>query len=74
MLCLQPNLNKFMGMGRPAWKEARATLQRILSCMLWFDLIDSFGLCGVLLFGFKVFGFDMCLVQLVNLLYEIMMF
>ncbi|CAN7020459.1 unnamed protein product, partial [Brassica rapa subsp. trilocularis] len=28
---LQPNLNKFLAMGRPAWKEARSTLQRILS-------------------------------------------
>ncbi|AAC17611.1 Similar to fumarylacetoacetate hydrolase, gb/L41670 from Emericella nidulans [Arabidopsis thaliana] len=36
---LQPNLNKFLAMGRPAWKEARSTLQRILS---------------FLLFGFKV--------------------
>lgn len=34
MLCLQPNLNKLLAMGRPAWKEARATLQRLLSCML----------------------------------------
>ncbi|KAL0864907.1 hypothetical protein Bca101_044025 [Brassica carinata] len=29
-----PNLNKFLAMGRPAWKEARSTLQRLLSCML----------------------------------------
>ncbi|XP_010270099.1 PREDICTED: fumarylacetoacetase [Nelumbo nucifera] len=28
---LQPSLNKFVGMGRPAWKEARATIQRLLS-------------------------------------------
>ncbi|XP_057960727.1 fumarylacetoacetase isoform X2 [Malania oleifera] len=28
---LQPNLNKFLGMGRPAWKEARATIQKLLS-------------------------------------------
>ncbi|XP_042481400.1 fumarylacetoacetase [Macadamia integrifolia] len=28
---LQPSLNKFLGMGRPAWKEARATLQKLLS-------------------------------------------
>ncbi|KAL8461563.1 hypothetical protein ACS0TY_032882 [Phlomoides rotata] len=27
----QPNLNKFMELGRPAWKEARATLQKLLS-------------------------------------------
>ncbi|KAL6990690.1 fumarylacetoacetase [Sarracenia purpurea var. burkii] len=27
----QPNLNKFLGMGRPAWKEARATIQNLLS-------------------------------------------
>lgn len=27
----QPNLNKFVGLGRPAWKEARATLQKLLS-------------------------------------------
>lgn len=27
----QPNLNKFLEMGRPAWKEARATLQKLLS-------------------------------------------
>lgn len=27
----QPNLNKFLAMGRPAWKEARATLQKLLS-------------------------------------------
>ncbi|EPS61403.1 hypothetical protein M569_13391 [Genlisea aurea] len=27
----QPNLNKFLGLGRPAWKEARATLQKLLS-------------------------------------------
>ncbi|GKV14956.1 hypothetical protein SLEP1_g25754 [Rubroshorea leprosula] len=28
---LQPTLNKFLAMGRPAWKEARATLQKLLS-------------------------------------------
>lgn len=28
---MQPNLNKFLAMGRPAWKEARATLQKLLS-------------------------------------------
>jgi fumarylacetoacetase len=28
---LQPNLNKFLALGRPAWKEARATLQKLLS-------------------------------------------
>lgn len=28
---LQPNLNKFLAMGRPAWKEARVTLQKLLS-------------------------------------------
>ncbi|KAI5583349.1 hypothetical protein BDE02_06G008100 [Populus trichocarpa] len=28
---LQPNLNKFLALGRPAWKEARATLQNLLS-------------------------------------------
>uniref|UniRef100_A0A2P2LII2 Fumarylacetoacetase n=2 Tax=Rhizophora mucronata TaxID=61149 RepID=A0A2P2LII2_RHIMU len=27
----QPSLNKFLSMGRPAWKEARATLQKLLS-------------------------------------------
>ncbi|KAK2633126.1 hypothetical protein EUGRSUZ_L00543 [Eucalyptus grandis] len=27
----QPNLNKFLALGRPAWREARATLQKILS-------------------------------------------
>ncbi|XP_024191465.1 fumarylacetoacetase [Rosa chinensis] len=27
----QPNLNKFLALGRPAWKEARATLQKLLS-------------------------------------------
>ncbi|KAG8385811.1 hypothetical protein BUALT_Bualt03G0084200 [Buddleja alternifolia] len=27
----QPNLNKFVGLGRPAWKEARTTLQKLLS-------------------------------------------
>ncbi|XP_075488478.1 fumarylacetoacetase-like [Primulina tabacum] len=27
----QPNLNKFLGLGRPAWREARATLQKLLS-------------------------------------------
>ncbi|XP_059663321.1 fumarylacetoacetase [Cornus florida] len=27
----QPNLNKFLGMGRTAWKEARATIQKLLS-------------------------------------------
>uniref|UniRef100_A0A5B7C1W2 Fumarylacetoacetase n=1 Tax=Davidia involucrata TaxID=16924 RepID=A0A5B7C1W2_DAVIN len=27
----QHNLNKFLGMGRPAWKEARATIQKLLS-------------------------------------------
>ncbi|EYU27710.1 hypothetical protein MIMGU_mgv1a0084041mg, partial [Erythranthe guttata] len=27
----QPNLNKFSGLGRPAWKEARTTLQKLLS-------------------------------------------
>ncbi|TYK13005.1 fumarylacetoacetase [Cucumis melo var. makuwa] len=27
----QPNLNKFLSLGRPAWKEARATLQKLLS-------------------------------------------
>ncbi|CAN1259992.1 FAH, partial [Linum perenne] len=38
---LQPNLNKFLSLGRPAWKEARATLQKLLSCMdlpcAWFS-------------------------------------
>ncbi|KAI7739619.1 hypothetical protein M8C21_008670 [Ambrosia artemisiifolia] len=28
---MQPNLNKFLELGRPAWKEARATLQKLLS-------------------------------------------
>ncbi|KAE8689823.1 Fumarylacetoacetase [Hibiscus syriacus] len=28
---LQPTLNKFLAMGRPAWKEARKTLQKLLS-------------------------------------------
>ena len=28
---LQANLNAFMGLGRPAWKEARSTIQRLLS-------------------------------------------
>ncbi|KAK9084722.1 hypothetical protein Sjap_025133 [Stephania japonica] len=28
----QTSLNKFVGMGRPAWKEARATIQKLLSC------------------------------------------
>ncbi|TYI79046.1 hypothetical protein E1A91_D06G257900v1 [Gossypium mustelinum] len=28
---LQPTLNKFLAMGRPAWKEARDTLQKLLS-------------------------------------------
>ncbi|KAL2932296.1 Fumarylacetoacetase [Bienertia sinuspersici] len=27
----QPTLNKFLAMGRPAWKEARATIQKLLS-------------------------------------------
>ncbi|KAF5190906.1 Fumarylacetoacetase [Thalictrum thalictroides] len=27
----QPSLNKFVGMGRPAWKEARTTIQKLLS-------------------------------------------
>ncbi|GAB2301028.1 hypothetical protein Dimus_035064 [Dionaea muscipula] len=27
----QPTLNKFISLGRPAWKEARATLQKLLS-------------------------------------------
>lgn len=27
----QPTLNAFMGLGRPAWQEARATLQKMLS-------------------------------------------
>ncbi|CAL5390340.1 unnamed protein product [Camellia sinensis] len=28
---IRPNLNKFLGLGRPAWKEARATIQKLLS-------------------------------------------
>ena len=28
---LQPTLNAFMGLGRAAWQEARATLQKVLS-------------------------------------------
>ncbi|GAB4826512.1 hypothetical protein Ancab_033408 [Ancistrocladus abbreviatus] len=28
---LQPTLNKFVSLGRPAWKEARATIQKLLS-------------------------------------------
>ncbi|THG11689.1 hypothetical protein TEA_014962 [Camellia sinensis var. sinensis] len=28
---LFPNLNKFLGLGCPAWKEARATIQKLLS-------------------------------------------
>jgi len=31
VLCTQETLNMFLGMGRPAWREARATLQKILS-------------------------------------------
>ncbi|KAI3928508.1 hypothetical protein MKW98_024109 [Papaver atlanticum] len=27
----QPSLNKFLAMGRPAWKEARSTIQKLLS-------------------------------------------
>jgi len=54
VLCLQPNLNKFLAMGRPAWKEARSTLQRILSCMLCLILLIYLDFYGVLLFGFKV--------------------
>lgn len=27
----QPSLNKFVGMGRPAWKEARSTIHQLLS-------------------------------------------
>ncbi|KNA08782.1 hypothetical protein SOVF_159100 [Spinacia oleracea] len=27
----QPTLNKFLAMGRPSWKEARATIQKLLS-------------------------------------------
>ncbi|KZV16119.1 fumarylacetoacetase-like [Dorcoceras hygrometricum] len=27
----QPNLNKFLELGRPAWREARSTLQKLLS-------------------------------------------
>ncbi|KAM1005254.1 hypothetical protein ACFX13_005391 [Malus domestica] len=27
----QPDLNKFLALGRPAWKEARATIQKLLS-------------------------------------------
>ncbi|KAF3451809.1 hypothetical protein FNV43_RR07905 [Rhamnella rubrinervis] len=27
----EPNLNKFLALGRPAWKEARTTLQKLLS-------------------------------------------
>ncbi|XP_024017841.1 fumarylacetoacetase [Morus notabilis] len=27
----QPNLNKFLALGKPAWKEARSTLQKLLS-------------------------------------------
>ena len=31
------SLNAFMGLGRSAWKEARATLQRLLSAQeVWF--------------------------------------
>ncbi|KAL5574797.1 hypothetical protein UlMin_016496 [Ulmus minor] len=28
---LEPNLNKFLALGRPAWKEARSSLQKLLS-------------------------------------------
>lgn len=31
LLWKQPTLNKFLEMGRPAWKEARATIQKLLS-------------------------------------------
>ena len=27
----QPHLNEFMGLGRPAWQEARGRLQQLLS-------------------------------------------
>ena len=30
-MSLQPILNSFMELGRPAWTEARSTLKRILS-------------------------------------------
>lgn len=41
----QSSLNLFLGMGRPAWKEARLTIQRLLSgffvsILCWFDLIE----------------------------------
>jgi len=41
----QPNLNKFVSLGRPAWKEARATLQKLLS-----------GMCNLSCFGLIVWG------------------
>lgn len=28
---IQPNLNNLLELGRPAWKEARTTLQKLLS-------------------------------------------
>ena len=31
VLIFQPTLNAFMALGRPAWSEARKTLQRLLS-------------------------------------------
>jgi fumarylacetoacetase len=30
-LCVQDTLNAFMSLGRPAWREARQTLTRLLS-------------------------------------------
>jgi len=42
----QPDLNKFVSLGKPAWKEARATLQKLLSCtiQLYFVLFISLNL------------------------------
>jgi hypothetical protein len=37
ILIEQPNLNKFVSLGRPAWKEARATLQKLLSCIIQYN-------------------------------------
>lgn len=41
MFWWQPNLNKLLALGKPAWKDARATLQRLLSCMFLFHFSQN---------------------------------
>ena len=58
----QPNLNKFLALGRPAWKEARTTLQKLLSC----KLLMLFNICSWFVghdFSYFMYTFFSCCIR-----------